>query len=91
MTQRKLLRAGVALYYVAHKLASYNPDHKPRSYNPVKLWPRCRGRPVAREAARGRSSEAAGVPGVWHVELAAVPAVWHGARELLDGGRPGIE
>jgi hypothetical protein len=46
MTQRKLLPAGVALYYVAHKLASYNPGHKPRSYNPVKLWPGCRGRPV---------------------------------------------
>ena len=88
MTQRKLLPAGVALYYVAHKLASYNPGHKPRSYNPAKLWPRCRGRPVG---PQGRSSEAAGVPGVWHVELAAVPAVWHGARELLDVGRPGIE
>lgn len=46
MTQRKLLPAGVALYYVAHNLASYNPGHKPRSYNPAKLWPRCRGRPV---------------------------------------------
>ena len=95
MTQRKLLPAGVALYYVAHKLASYNPGHKPRSYNPAKLWPRCRGRPVgpgscSRPLERGRRQSCSITLARGRSclvereavarELLSVPAVWHEAR-----------